>query len=92
MLLIPFVENAFKHGRKDVSSPGVIINLESLAGYIKFDVSNPVSKQKGQNKDASPGIGLANVKRRLELIYPGKHELLIKTENDYFNIHLIITE
>lgn len=77
LLLISFVENAFKHGEvKDVNNP-VIISLTIEENKLKFYVANKINNQ---NKDFSGGIGLKNVRRRLELLYPGKYELQIKND------------
>ncbi len=84
MLFIPFVENAFKHGQKNVAAPGIKIRLECLKDSLNFEVINRVDVSAGMNKDSTPGIGLANTKRRLELLYPGRHKLSIKTENGYY--------
>jgi len=85
MLLIPFVENAFKHGSKHVDSPGIEILAERNDNAFHFSVSNYLNPNPDANKDDTRGIGLLNVKRRLQLIYPHKHELKITSEhNNYF--------
>lgn len=77
LLLISFVENAFKHGEvNDMDNP-VIISLTMEENRLKFYVANKINNQ---NKDFSGGIGLKNVRRRLELLYPGKYELQIKND------------
>jgi sensor histidine kinase YesM len=90
MLLIPFVENAFKHGNKSVHSPGIFINLMIEGDKIIFEVINYINKSENSGKDKIGGIGLQNIKRRLELIYPGEHSMEIKTEDNKFIIKLII--
>ncbi|MET0394869.1 MAG: sensor histidine kinase, partial [Chitinophagaceae bacterium] len=71
-LLIPFVENAFKHGDlRDAADP-LTITLAAGDGDIRFRVQNKISHR---NKDESGGVGLDNVRRRLELIFPGRHTL-----------------
>ncbi len=87
LLLIPFVENAFKH----VSSHAGKINfinfeLSRSNGQFIFLAEN--SKDMERTNDPYSGIGLANVKRRLELLYPGKHELSISEENYIYKVHL----
>ena len=84
-LLIPFIENAFKHG--DFRSDPLKIHLKISEGSLLFITSNRVSIH---NKDESGGIGLDNVKRRLELLYPGKYEMETKTENGLFTARLLI--
>lgn len=81
MLFIPFVENAFKHGLKNVKSPGIDIKLKCEKNSINFEVVNYIDENLEFSKDKTPGIGLANTKRRLELLYPGKHEFSIKRNN-----------
>lgn len=90
MLLIPFVENAFKHGNKKSPNPGIVINLAIEDKSIRFDVTN-YFQNGAVNKDEIGGIGIENVKRRLELIHPDSHVLNItQTENQY-ETHLEIT-
>ena len=90
MLLIPFVENAFKHGSKNVPYPGIRITLISESGQISFEVINQVRKNTIASKDQTGGIGLPNIKRRLELLYPGKYTLSIKEEHDVYSVKLVI--
>ncbi|MHA8052971.1 sensor histidine kinase [Aquirufa sp. OSTEICH-129A] len=90
MLLIPFVENAFKHGVGMVMNPIIEITLLDDNEKLYFGVKNKVSSQKSEKKDDSSGIGLTNVKRRLELLYPDKHQLKISEEGEYYQIELEI--
>ena len=90
MLFIPFVENAFKHGQKNVASPGIEVKLTCLIDSINFEVINYVDDRKEMNKDDTPGIGLINTKRRLELLYPDKHEFTIEKENGSYKSSLRI--
>lgn len=87
LLLIPFVENAFKH----VSSHADKNNFVKLAlnrsdGLFIFSAENSTDKSK--TTDIYSGIGLNNVKRRLELLYPGRHELIIRDENEVYKVNL----
>lgn len=91
MLFIPFVENAFKHGQKNVKSPGIEINLNCQLDSIKFDVVNHVDNSTEINKDSTQGIGLANTIRRLELLYPNRNELNIRKDNGLYIASLKIT-
>jgi two-component system LytT family sensor kinase len=90
LLLMPFVENSFKHlshfsnGRKNL----VKINADRLNGEFCFSVVNTIEYT--STKDPVGGIGLKNVKRRLELLYDGKHELQIKESGDLFKVDLKI--
>ena len=90
MLLIPFVENAFKHGSKNVTFPGIRITLVSEPGIISFEVINHIRKNTIASRDQTGGIGLPNIKRRLDLLYPGKYDLEIKEEKEIYSVKLII--
>lgn len=89
MLLIPFVENAFKHGTGMLDHPQILVHLGSKKGELEFSVSNKFVAGDG-SKDKASGIGLANVSRRLELLYANQHELLITNDGNWFHIHLHI--
>lgn len=79
MLLIPFAENAFKHG--DFSGKGFILKISDENQKLHFCLRN---FKKQRSKDSLSGIGLENVRRRLEILYPKKHELHItETETDF---------
>lgn len=91
MLFIPFVENAFKHGQKNVKAPGIEIHLNCSAESLKFDVVNHVDRSNLINKDSTQGIGLANTKRRLELLYPKRHEFNIREDNGLYITSLKIS-
>lgn len=91
MLLIPFVENAFKHGISQRSKSRITISLSCTESKIYFDVYNTVHAHRaGEIEKDSMGIGLHNVQQRLALLYGGKHELNIReTTTEYF-VHLTI--
>lgn len=88
MLLIPFVENAFKHGVGFVRDPFIQVNLSFEKGVLDFQVENKIGKLLEDQKDESSGIGLKNVSRRLELLYPNKHQIEIKQNEALFKVHL----
>ena len=87
MLLIPFIENAFKHGIGLQQHPYIFISLTIKDKELQFRVSNNYSKD-NLSKDKNSGIGLVNVKNRLKLLYPGKYELTITDEKGEFLIQL----
>jgi len=89
MLLIPFVENAFKHGVGDVANPYIDINLFTDDSTLIFTIENAYNPG-DLNKDESHGIGLNNVKRRLQLLYPKTHSLLIDDSNNIYKVNLQI--
>ncbi len=87
LLLLPFVENSFKHGvSDDIEDKWIRINLNFNAPHLSFKVENSRSASGNrEEKDYAGGIGLRNVKRRLELLYPNRHELKIRDEaHSYF--------
>jgi sensor histidine kinase YesM len=84
LLLIPFIENAFKHGQFNTVS-GLLVNIYTNDKKLHVHCHNKKGKQE---KDAGGGIGLENVKRRLSLLYPNKHILLIDDKNDFFTVNL----
>ncbi|RZL06035.1 MAG: histidine kinase, partial [Pedobacter sp.] len=86
-LLIPFVENAFKHGQVlDMDHP-LTIELDCSENELLFKVANKIARQQ---KDKDGGIGLENVRRRLELLYPGLYEWNIQSTDEHFEILLKI--
>ena len=91
LLLLPFVENAFKHSTAS-QSENIYISIEitlSEAGILHFSCENsflPVTNTKNLDK----GIGLVNVQKRLDLLYPNAHSLLIKEKNNRFQVTLEI--
>lgn len=87
MLLIPFVENAFKHGYGLIKNPVIDIALKTENDVLVFEVKNKFADTNLQ-KDKTSGIGLTNVKRRLELLYPASHQLEIKKNDTWFMISL----
>lgn len=89
MLLIPFVENAFKHGIGDVANPFIDITLLTNDNILVFMIENAYNPN-DLNKDESHGIGLNNVKRRLQLLYPQTHRLLIEDSNNIYKVNLQI--
>ncbi|UII33782.1 histidine kinase [Fulvivirga ulvae] len=90
MLLIPFIENSFKHSNIDHPDGWVSINLTTFGkASVLFEVSNskPVTEF---TKDNTAGIGLENVEKRLRLLYPEKHDLTVEENRDSFTVKLIV--
>ncbi len=85
LLFINFVENAFKHGILSDPQHPVIINLQVDGDRLVFKCFN---KKNGFEKDKTGGIGLGNVCRRLELLYPQKHVLNVNDQEESFEIEL----
>lgn len=87
LLLIPFVENAFKHGV--VANPGnpVSIRLKVQDNKLCYTVENAIGKHV---KDPTRGVGLPAIRRRLQLIYPNRHSLEITDRSGRYSAHLCI--
>jgi len=88
MMLLSFVENAFKHGRKRVTNPGIVIKIEATGSRLRFLVSNYTIENTPEMKDESGGIGMQNTRRRLELLYPGCHDLQILRTREKYTVSL----
>jgi len=87
LILINFIENAFKHGIFNNPATPITILIKLDTTTVHFRIQNQVNTFK---KDKTGGIGLVNVKRRLALIYPDKHELLITQDPANFTVDLKI--
>lgn len=90
MLFIPFVENAFKHGVYIGQSSQIDISISLTDRQLMFTCQNTNYSFIKKMKADKSGIGLENVKRRLELVYPQKHKLMIDEEDGKFNVKLEI--
>lgn len=88
MMLIPFVENAFKHGVGLIENPQINIELSTKDNMLYFLVLNKFNPATKEIKDKTSGIGLTNVKRRLNLLYGDNHKLVITNDNDWFSVSL----
>jgi LytS/YehU family sensor histidine kinase len=88
MLLIPFVENAFKHGTGMIEEAQITIQLKAENDKLYFTVQNKYDPSSIEIKDKTSGIGLTNVKRRLNLLYGNKQDLLITQKDNWFAISL----
>jgi signal transduction histidine kinase len=87
MMLLPFIENAFKHGISAFQQTSIIIELEIEKDILQLRVKNNVFHEKNALAMDSGGIGLSNTQRRLDLLYSGKHKLVIednKEENNFY--------
>jgi len=87
LVLIPFVENAFKHGVLNDEKQPIRIKLKVQHKRLSFEVSNKINHAQ---KDHSSGVGLVNVHRRLDLIYPERHDLLISNNGNTYKTTLIL--
>ncbi|MBP5724937.1 MAG: sensor histidine kinase [Bacteroidales bacterium] len=89
MILVPFVENAFKHGRSAEGTVDIAIRICVTVSEINFCISNKIFAS--GTKDFAHGIGIQNVKTRLQLIYGPKHHLEIQETETEYNVALKIT-
>ena len=87
LLFVSFVENAFKHGVLNDPSNPISIKLRAADGHISFTIIN---KKNQDQKDKTGGIGLNNVRRRLELMYPDRHQLEIVDRDEQYNVNLML--
>lgn len=87
-LLIPFVENAFKHGHYINPETPIKIQLDIMPGELVFSCSNHIKRQQ---KDQSTGIGLVNTRKRLSLLYPDQHQLQVREDQYIFQVQLSLT-
>jgi two-component system LytT family sensor kinase len=92
LILLPFVENAFKHGISNNQRSEVLIDIDINKHELDLIVRNTKKQKSDLNNSVvtESGIGLRNIKRRLELLYPERHELSIKDDKDYFEVNLRI--
>ncbi len=88
MLLIPFVENAFKHGNLIDGYLQVDIKIILNNDTLHFEIKNTVKPE--DDPDKKSGIGLQNIKKRLDLIYPNAYKLDVKTQDNWFVVDLLI--
>ncbi len=90
MLLIPFVENAFKHGISYAEESDIRIHLKIADNGINFRTENSIFRSKSDVNGSDSGIGLKNVLRRLELLYPEKHQISISDNGKRYEVDLKI--
>ncbi|MEI6948385.1 histidine kinase [Paraflavisolibacter sp. H34] len=90
MLLIPFVENAFKHGTGLIEDAEIKIELRAENNVLTFSVRNKFLAGATEIKDSASGIGLVNVQRRLALLYGQNHSLLLTRQGMWFIVSLQI--
>jgi sensor histidine kinase YesM len=86
LLFIHFVENAFKYGIDSKNAPDIRFEFKKLPNGIVFGAKNKILLKK--NTLQNEGIGLTNIQRRLELLYPNKHELVISKTETAFEVRL----
>lgn len=88
LLMLPFLENAFKHGTSEqVEKPWLNVDISVKQNILKCKIANSKNEFVALSQN---GIGVNNVKKRLEFLYPGKHELKMNDEGNFFVVSLLI--
>lgn len=87
LIFMPFIENAFKHGNRLGPSPGIIIGLDVKKNKINFETSN-FTNESGIARNGKSGFGLANIRRRLDLLFGDKYELIINNNGKKYSVKL----
>lgn len=91
LILITFLENAFKHGIGNATlNSWITVSLRVTEGTLYYKVANSIVGQADKTVREASGLGLANVRRRLDLSYPGKYELDVTEDTERYRIHLKI--
>jgi hypothetical protein len=90
LIFIPFIENAFKYGISNREKSFIDINMTTGNDSIMFRCANSLIKSREENERGQSGIGLENVTKRLNLLFPGKHELKINKSEIEFEVLLRI--
>lgn len=89
-LFVPLIENAFKFASYRINKPCVDIKLISEKGIAAFDISNYFENDPNGSEAAHSGFGIINLKKRLDLTYPGKHQLIIDRGESLYHVKLSI--
>lgn len=91
MMMIVFVENAFKYSKNSTNEKIYIhISVKTWGNRILFSVVNSYNAQERKSEEGRSGMGLENVKKRLELLYPGEHHLVIEDSDNMYKVMLQI--
>jgi LytS/YehU family sensor histidine kinase len=90
MILHTFIDNSFKHGaEKDKGNPVIKINLSMEDNHLTFSAENSKNHENDQPRKTQ-GIGISNAMKRLDLIYPDRHKLIINESVDRYSVFLRI--
>jgi LytS/YehU family sensor histidine kinase len=88
ILLVPFVENVFKHGISAHEAAEILIRIRCQGNAVELKTVNRIFPDRIQEEVS--GIGLTNTKKRLELIYPGSHTLALDDSGGVFTVNLVV--
>jgi two-component system, LytTR family, sensor kinase len=89
-MFLPLIENAFKFASFRAGKPSVDIKLSSQNGIVVFEISDYYEKNKTETKPGHSGYGITNLKKRLDLTYPGRYQLNIEPGVNLYNVKLTI--
>jgi LytS/YehU family sensor histidine kinase len=90
LLLIPLIENSFKHGTSQVlDKPWIRLSMDITDNGLRFLLSNS-KPSTNKSIEGKKGIGLKNVSKRMQLLYPNKHELSIKVTDDVYEVEVLV--
>lgn len=94
MLILPFIENSFKHGllKSQSGQPAIKIKLTQKSNWFEFYIENAFLEKAPLASMEPSGIGIENIKNNLELVYPNNHELRITSYNHIFTVTLKIID
>lgn len=90
LLFLPFIENAFKFVSQPASMPAIKIDLTATENWVRLQCQNYFNPNAKKSLDKGHGIGLANARRRLELLYPNMFDLQVSPEGNMFKVDLSI--
>ncbi|MEL6926299.1 MAG: GHKL domain-containing protein, partial [Bacteroidota bacterium] len=91
LLLLTFIENAFKHGvSQEINQAKIDMTLRTDDRHIYFEITNTIPKNVPMDNTGSVGIGLSNVRKQLELLYPDAHQLTINATPETYTVQLEI--
>ncbi len=89
LILIPFIENCFKHGNVQDAEIPISVQLIIKGHQLDFRVENKISKEH-ETMETRKGVGIKNVKRRLNILFPNKYQLKLERVNNTFASNLVI--
>ncbi|PTS93569.1 hypothetical protein DBR11_25140 [Pedobacter sp. HMWF019] len=89
LILMTFIENVFKYGLSNHENTQITINIKIEADKILFHTQNRIFEKRQQQQRKS--VGISNTKQRLNALYPGKHVLILKSQEDVFTVDLMIS-
>ena len=92
LLFIHFLENAYKHSPARLEPHDIQVKVEIKENTLIFNIQNPVVTKQGNILEETCGIGLPNIKKRLQLLYPDKHTLEISSDDNRYTVMLKIKD